>query len=138
MGVPNLTRTDAQARAELLTVTGYDVELDLTDGGGKPGERTFRSRTTVRFTASRPGAATFVDVIAAGLWTPAGTRRTAAWRSATWRRTTSWSSTRTASTPTPARGCTGSSTRWTARSTSTRSSRLPMRSGCTPASTSPT
>src|SRR5215203_1755490 len=66
MGVPNLTRTDARGRAELLSVTGYDVELDLTDGGGKPGERTFRSRTTVRFTASRPGAATFVDVIAAG------------------------------------------------------------------------
>ena len=64
MGVPNLTRVDARSRAELLSVAGYEVELDLTDGGGKPGERTFRSRTTVRFTASRPGAATFVDVIA--------------------------------------------------------------------------
>jgi aminopeptidase N len=64
MGVPNLTRVDARSRAELLSVAGYEVELDLTDGGGKPGERTFRSRTTIRFTASRPGAATFVDVIA--------------------------------------------------------------------------
>jgi aminopeptidase N len=64
MGVPNLTRVDARSRAELLSVSGYEVELDLTDGGGKPGERTFRSRTTIRFTASRPGAATFVDVIA--------------------------------------------------------------------------
>jgi aminopeptidase N len=64
MGVPNLTRVDAQARAELLSVSGYEVELDLTDGGGKPGERTFRCRTTIRFTASRPGAATFVDAIA--------------------------------------------------------------------------
>ncbi len=66
MGVPNLTRADARARAELVSVSGYEVELDLTDGGGKPGERTFRCRTTIRFTASRPGAATFVDVIAAG------------------------------------------------------------------------
>jgi aminopeptidase N len=64
MGVPNLTRVDARSRAELLSVAGYEVELDLTDGGGKPGERTFRSRTAIRFTASRPGAATFVDVIA--------------------------------------------------------------------------
>jgi aminopeptidase N len=66
MGVPNLTRADARARAELVAVSGYEVELDLTDGGGKPGERTFRSRTTIRFTATTPGAATFVDVIAAG------------------------------------------------------------------------
>jgi aminopeptidase N len=66
MGVPNLTRVDARARAELVSVSGYEVELDLTDGGGKPGERTFRSRTTIRFTASRPGAATVVDVIADG------------------------------------------------------------------------
>jgi aminopeptidase N len=66
MGVPNLTRSDARARAELLTVTSYEVELDLTDGGGKPGERTFSSRTTVRFTASRSGASSFADVIAAG------------------------------------------------------------------------
>ncbi|HEX6756631.1 MAG TPA: aminopeptidase N, partial [Mycobacteriales bacterium] len=69
MGVPNLTRSDARARAELLDVTSYEVELDLTDGGGKPGDRTFRSRTSVRFTASTPGASTFVDVIAAGFRT---------------------------------------------------------------------
>jgi aminopeptidase N len=64
MGVPNLTRTDARARAELLTVDSYEVELDLTDGGGKPGERTFRSRTTIRFAARTPGAEIFADVIA--------------------------------------------------------------------------
>src|SRR5579859_5226757 len=64
MGVPNLTRTDAQARAALLDVTAYEVELDLTDGRGKPGERTFRSRTTVRFRAARAGAATFIDLVA--------------------------------------------------------------------------
>ena len=66
MGVPNLTRSDARARADLLTVESYEVELDLTDGGGKPGDRLFRSRTTARFTAATPGAETFVDVIAAG------------------------------------------------------------------------
>src|ERR1700694_1025116 len=64
MGVPNLTRTDARERAELLDVTAYEVELDLTDGAGKPGVRTFRSRTTVRFHANRVGAGSFVDLVA--------------------------------------------------------------------------
>jgi aminopeptidase N len=63
VAVPNLTRSDARARAEVLHVQSYDVQLDLTDGGGKPGERTFRSTTTVRF-AARDGADTFIDVIA--------------------------------------------------------------------------
>ena len=62
--VPNLTRDDARARAELLHVESYDIALDLTDGGGKPSERTFRSTSTIRFTAARSGEATFVDVIA--------------------------------------------------------------------------
>jgi aminopeptidase N len=65
--VPNLIRADAQARAALLDVTSYDIEVDLTDGGGKPGEHTFRSRTTIRFGCRQPGAATFVDLIAAEL-----------------------------------------------------------------------
>ena len=63
MAVPNLTRDDAPTRAELLHVDSYDIVLDLTDGGGKPSERTFRSTTTVTFTA-RDGAGTFIDVIA--------------------------------------------------------------------------
>jgi aminopeptidase N len=62
--IPNLTRDDAQARADLLSVDSYEVALDLTDGGGKPSERTFRSTTTVRFSAARPGESTFIDVIA--------------------------------------------------------------------------
>ena len=37
MGVPNLTRTDARRRAELLDVTAYEVDLDLTDGAGQAG-----------------------------------------------------------------------------------------------------
>ncbi len=61
--VPNLTRDDARVRAELLTVRSYDIELDLTDGAGLPGERTFRSITTLRFIA-QTGRSTFLDVIA--------------------------------------------------------------------------
>ncbi len=64
MPVPNLTRDDARVRAELLTVESYDVELDLTDGGGRPSEGTFRSITTVTFEAQRRGASTFVDLVA--------------------------------------------------------------------------
>jgi len=59
VAVPNLTRDDAQARAALLHVDSYDIALDLTQG-----ERIFRSRTTVTFTATTPGASTFIDVIA--------------------------------------------------------------------------
>ncbi len=62
--VPNLTRDDARARADLLSVESYEIALDLTDGGGKPSERTFRSTTTVRFRAARPGGSSFIDVIA--------------------------------------------------------------------------
>jgi aminopeptidase N len=64
VAVPNLTRDDARARADLLHVESYDVVLDLTDGGGKPSDRTFRSTTTIRFTAADGGDPTFVDVIA--------------------------------------------------------------------------
>jgi aminopeptidase N len=62
--VPNLTRTDAAARAELLAVHSYDIQLDVTDGAGRAGERTFSSTTTVEFTSRRPGASTFIDLIA--------------------------------------------------------------------------
>jgi aminopeptidase N len=62
--MPNLTREDARVRAGLLRVEGYDVELDLTGPDGGPSERTFRSRTTITFTANQPGASTFLDVIA--------------------------------------------------------------------------
>jgi aminopeptidase N len=62
--VPNLTRDDARVRAELLHVESYDVQVDLTDGGGKPSDRSFRSTTTVQFTAARAGESTFIDVLA--------------------------------------------------------------------------
>ncbi|EHR49901.1 aminopeptidase N [Saccharomonospora marina XMU15] len=64
MPAPNLTREQAQQRAELLDVESYDIVLDLTDGHGGPGESTFESVTTVRFAAARPGARSWVDIVA--------------------------------------------------------------------------
>ena len=55
--MPSLRRTEAAARGALLDVTSYRIELDLTTG-----ERTFTARSTITFTATRPGADTFVDV----------------------------------------------------------------------------
>jgi aminopeptidase N len=45
-------------------VQAYDLHLDVTDGAGRPGDRTFRSTTTVEFTCRQPGADTFIDLIA--------------------------------------------------------------------------
>nr|WP_204262160.1 aminopeptidase N [Blastococcus saxobsidens] len=59
-----MTRTDAAARAELLAVQSYDIQLDVTDGAGHPGDRTFRSTTTVEFTSRQAGADTFIDLVA--------------------------------------------------------------------------
>jgi len=53
----NLTRLEAGARAALIDVTGYRVELDLAQGA-----TTFESCSTVRFTCAEPGASTFLDV----------------------------------------------------------------------------
>ncbi|GAA4414790.1 aminopeptidase N [Actinokineospora soli] len=64
MAAPNLTRDQARERAALLEVESYAVDLDLTDGLGQPGEATFASRTTVRFTCREPGASTFIDIVA--------------------------------------------------------------------------
>ena len=63
MALPNLTRDQAVERAALVTVDNYRIDLDLTDGDGKPGERTFRSVTTVTFDAL-DGADTVIDVAA--------------------------------------------------------------------------
>ncbi|MGY4649825.1 aminopeptidase N [Mycobacterium sp. URHB0021] len=63
MALPNLTRDQAAERAALITVDSYRIKLDVTDGDGKPGERTFRSATTVEFDALA-GAETYVDLAA--------------------------------------------------------------------------
>jgi aminopeptidase N len=65
VAAPNLTRDQAQQRAELLDVDSYRIELDLTDSGGKPGSETFRSTTTVAFRSRTPGASTWIDIVAA-------------------------------------------------------------------------
>jgi aminopeptidase N len=65
VAVPNLTQEQAVERADLLDVDSYTVELDLTDGAGKPGEGTFRSTTTVRFCCRTPGASSWIDLVAA-------------------------------------------------------------------------
>ncbi|MEV2243916.1 aminopeptidase N [Streptomyces sp. NPDC049970] len=67
----NLSRDEARERAELVTVDGYEVALDLRSAVGEPGggdgeagPRTFRSQTTIRFRAGRAGASTFADLLA--------------------------------------------------------------------------
>ncbi len=53
----NLTREEAATRAGLLSVSSYDIDLDLAGG-----PTTFATRSTVRFTAT-PGAETFIDFV---------------------------------------------------------------------------
>lgn len=62
----NLSRDEARERAELLSVDGYDVALDLRSAVGESGDatRTFRSLTTIRFKSARADASTFVDLLA--------------------------------------------------------------------------
>jgi aminopeptidase N len=67
VAVPNLTQQQAIERAALLNIDNYLVELDLTDGAGGPGDGTFRSTTTVRFTCRTPGASSWIDLVAAGI-----------------------------------------------------------------------
>src|SRR6476469_2399519 len=58
----NLTRDEARERARLLSVSDYDVLLDLTPA--PTDSPTFRSASTVRFTCTEPGATTHVDITA--------------------------------------------------------------------------
>jgi len=53
----NLTRSEAQQRAGLISTESYEVHLDLTAPGN-----TFRSVTTVRF-AAQAGSETFIDAV---------------------------------------------------------------------------
>ncbi len=62
--LPNLTRNQAIERAALVTVDRYRIQLDLTDRNGRPGDKNFRSTTTVEFEAL-PGADTYIDLAAA-------------------------------------------------------------------------
>ncbi|MFW6693681.1 aminopeptidase N [Streptomyces sp. MAR4 CNX-425] len=60
----NLTREEARDRARLLQVDAYEIDLDIS-GAKEAGEGgTFRSATTVRFSAAEDGAETFIDLVA--------------------------------------------------------------------------
>jgi aminopeptidase N len=61
---PNLTRDQAKQRAALLDVESYEIELDLTDGRGGPGAKTFESTTKVRFSSKTAGERTWIDIVA--------------------------------------------------------------------------
>jgi aminopeptidase N len=70
VALPNLTRDQAAERAALVTVDNYRIDLDLTTSGGQEGsdpgnvsEKTFRSVTTVTFSALA-GADTHIDLAA--------------------------------------------------------------------------
>ena len=52
----NLTRTEAAERAQRISVESYLVKLDVTTD-----EKTFQSKTTVRFSCSEPGYESFID-----------------------------------------------------------------------------
>lgn len=54
----NLTRVEAAERAQHITVDSYAVSLDLTTSA-----TTFRSQTTVKFTATE-GISSFIDLVA--------------------------------------------------------------------------
>ncbi|HYJ67579.1 MAG TPA: aminopeptidase N [Nocardioidaceae bacterium] len=54
--MPSLTVDEARARADLLSVDSYDIQLDLTRG-----DKVFRSRSQITFRADADGE-TFLDV----------------------------------------------------------------------------
>ena len=65
---PNLTREQAAQRAKTLTTESYEVTIDLTDGAGGPGEKTFATKSVIRFSAE-DGSESFVDFVGDGIAT---------------------------------------------------------------------
>jgi len=59
MSAAEITRAETRARAELVSVREYDIELDVTHG-----DSVFKSTTTIRFGSRTPGAATYADLLA--------------------------------------------------------------------------
>ncbi|MGI9197893.1 MAG: aminopeptidase N, partial [Candidatus Nanopelagicales bacterium] len=55
----NVTRAEAAARSQLISVDGYDVDLNLTTGA-----KTFDCVTTVAFGSREAGASTWIDLVA--------------------------------------------------------------------------
>ncbi|WP_029135424.1 aminopeptidase N [Nakamurella lactea] len=63
---PNLTREQATRRAATISVNSYQIALDLTDGAGGAGEKTFSTTSTVAF-AAEPQSSTFIDFVGDGI-----------------------------------------------------------------------
>ena len=59
----NLQRSEAAERSALITTHSYDVALDLRSAPD-PDTAGYTSRSTIAFSAARPGASTFLDFIA--------------------------------------------------------------------------
>lgn len=60
----NLQRSEAAERSALITTHSYDVSLDVRSAPD-PAQAGYTSRSTVAFSAAKPGASTFLDFIAA-------------------------------------------------------------------------
>ena len=59
MHIAEITRHETSKRAELLRVDSYSVELDLTRG-----DKIFRSTSVIIFDCTKPGAASYADLVA--------------------------------------------------------------------------
>ena len=64
---PNLTRDQAAERAGTFGSRSYRIDLDLTDGAGGPGEKTFATRCRDPLRRRAEGADTFVDFVGDGI-----------------------------------------------------------------------
>jgi aminopeptidase N len=58
----NLKRNEAAARSSLISTHSYDVSLDVRNAAD-PDVSGYPSRSTITFSASQPGASTFLDFI---------------------------------------------------------------------------
>ena len=62
MQIAEITQQETADRAALLRVDSYDVQLDLTQG-----DEVFRSVSSIRFGCTRPGADSYLDLVAAAV-----------------------------------------------------------------------
>ncbi len=58
MSGTNITQIEASQRSEVIKVSSYKIDLDLTTGA-----ETFLVKTTVNFAGLKPGATTFIDCV---------------------------------------------------------------------------
>ena len=59
MPAAEITRAETRDRAELVSVRGYEIELDVSQG-----DSVFLSTTRISFGCASPGAGTYVDLLA--------------------------------------------------------------------------